>query len=201
MRNCRIMIIINFTLFNHIKNFTWQHSQTGWCTVLNLQLLKTGCSLVVECSFKVWCITGLIVLNGSIELFLVLVSSPQVVEQRLRYVSSCLWDDAYKRLLSAYWWQIGFRNHITLYSEFNCCWCLPFSASRHPVSWALLHAASVGNAGTCVELRPAAAAPSASPRGSSQTNCNQKTVLMISRNLLYKLLLTNILHIFITGWT
>ena len=39
--------------------------------------------------------------SGPIELFLILASAPQLVQQRLWYVLSCLWDDAYKRTLAA----------------------------------------------------------------------------------------------------
>ena len=35
--------------------------------------------------------------GGPIELFLVAVSAPRLVQQRLWYVLSCLWDDAYIR--------------------------------------------------------------------------------------------------------
>ena len=35
--------------------------------------------------------------GGHIELFLVPASAPRLVEQRLWFVLSCLWDDAYKR--------------------------------------------------------------------------------------------------------
>ena len=37
----------------------------------------------------------------SFQLFLVPASAPQLVKQRLWYVLSCLWDDAYKRTLAA----------------------------------------------------------------------------------------------------
>ena len=36
-----------------------------------------------------------------IELFLVPASAPRLVEQKLWYVPSCLWDGAYKRTLAA----------------------------------------------------------------------------------------------------
>ena len=39
--------------------------------------------------------------GGPIELFLVPASAPRLVSQRLWYVLSCLWDDAYKRTLAA----------------------------------------------------------------------------------------------------
>ena len=39
--------------------------------------------------------------GGPIELFLVPASVPRLVYQRLWYVLSCLWDDAYKRTLAA----------------------------------------------------------------------------------------------------
>ena len=39
--------------------------------------------------------------GGPIELFLVPASVPRLVQQRLWYVLSCLWDDAYKRTLAA----------------------------------------------------------------------------------------------------
>ena len=39
--------------------------------------------------------------GGPIELFLVPTSAPRPVKQRLWYVLSCLWDDAYKRTLAA----------------------------------------------------------------------------------------------------
>ena len=42
-------------------------------------------------------------LGGPIELFLVPASATRLVKQRLWYVLSCLWDDAYKRTLAAYW--------------------------------------------------------------------------------------------------
>ena len=38
-----------------------------------------------------------------IELFLIPASAPRLVKQRLWYVLSCLWDDAYKRTLAANW--------------------------------------------------------------------------------------------------
>ena len=38
--------------------------------------------------------------GGPIELFLVPTSAPRLVQQRLGYVLSCLWDDAYKRTLA-----------------------------------------------------------------------------------------------------
>ena len=37
--------------------------------------------------------------SGLIELFLVPASAPRLVQQRPWYVSSCLWDDAYKNNL------------------------------------------------------------------------------------------------------
>ena len=39
--------------------------------------------------------------GGPIELFLVPASAPRLVQQRLWYVLSCLWDGAYKRTLAA----------------------------------------------------------------------------------------------------
>ena len=39
--------------------------------------------------------------GGPIELFPVPASAPRLVTQRLWYVSSHLWDDAYKRTLDA----------------------------------------------------------------------------------------------------
>ena len=39
--------------------------------------------------------------GGPIELFLVLASASQLVQQRLWYVLSCLWDGAYKRTIAA----------------------------------------------------------------------------------------------------
>ena len=38
--------------------------------------------------------------GGPIELFLVPASAPRLVYQQLWYVSSCLWDSAYKRTLT-----------------------------------------------------------------------------------------------------
>ena len=37
---------------------------------------------------------------GPIELFLIPASAPRLVEHRLWYVLSCLWDGAYKRTLA-----------------------------------------------------------------------------------------------------
>ena len=42
-------------------------------------------------------------LGGPIELFLVPASAPRFVYQRPWYVLSCLWDEAYKRILAANW--------------------------------------------------------------------------------------------------
>ena len=39
--------------------------------------------------------------GGPIELFLVPASAPRLVQQRLWYMLSCLWDGAYKRSLAA----------------------------------------------------------------------------------------------------
>ena len=39
--------------------------------------------------------------GGPIELFLVPASAPWLVQQRLWYVLSCLWDGAYKRTIAA----------------------------------------------------------------------------------------------------
>ena len=39
--------------------------------------------------------------GGPIELFLTPASAPRLVEQRPWYVLSCLWDDAYKGILTA----------------------------------------------------------------------------------------------------
>ena len=62
--------------------------------------------------------------SGPIELFLVPASAPQLVQQRLWYVLSCLWDGAYKRTLAVA--AVGFpsrylsgplpyiRHHITV---------------------------------------------------------------------------------------
>ena len=41
--------------------------------------------------------------GGPIELFLIPASAPPLVKQRLWYVLSCLWDDAYQRTLAANW--------------------------------------------------------------------------------------------------
>ena len=46
-------------------------------------------------------VVGSILHGGPIELFLVPASAPRLVLQRLWYVLSCLWDDAYKRTLAA----------------------------------------------------------------------------------------------------
>ena len=39
--------------------------------------------------------------GGPIELFLVPANAPRLVQQRLWYVLSCLWDGEYKRTLAA----------------------------------------------------------------------------------------------------
>ena len=44
-------------------------------------------------------VVGSITHGGPIELFLVPASAPRLVYQRLWYVLSCLWDDAYKKTL------------------------------------------------------------------------------------------------------
>ena len=46
-------------------------------------------------------VVGSILHGGPIELFLVLVSAPRLVQQRPWYVLSCLWDHACKRTLAA----------------------------------------------------------------------------------------------------
>ena len=45
-------------------------------------------------------VVGSILHGRLIELFLVPPSAPRLVKQRLRYVLSFLWDDAYKRTLA-----------------------------------------------------------------------------------------------------
>ena len=46
-------------------------------------------------------VVGSILHGGPIELFVIPASAPRLVQQRLWYVVSCLWDDAYKRTLAA----------------------------------------------------------------------------------------------------
>ena len=45
-------------------------------------------------------VVGLILHGGPFELILVPASAPRLVQVRLWYVLSCLWDDAYKRTLA-----------------------------------------------------------------------------------------------------
>ena len=46
-------------------------------------------------------IIGSILYGGPIEIYLVPASAPRLVQQRLWYVLSCLWDGAYKRTIAA----------------------------------------------------------------------------------------------------
>ena len=52
------------------------------------------------CSLMVRWVVGLILHGGPIELVPVPASAPRLVQQRLWYVLSCLWDGAYKRTLA-----------------------------------------------------------------------------------------------------
>ena len=54
-----------------------------------------------ERSLMVRRVVGLLLHDGPIELFLVTASAARLIEQRSWYVLSCLWDDAYKRTLTA----------------------------------------------------------------------------------------------------
>ena len=46
-------------------------------------------------------VVGSIPHGEPIELFLALASAPRLVQERPWYVLSCMWDDAYKRILAA----------------------------------------------------------------------------------------------------
>ena len=52
-------------------------------------------------------VVGSILHGGPIELFLVPGSAPRVVQERLWYVLSCLWDGAYKRTIATNWERVA----------------------------------------------------------------------------------------------
>ena len=95
---------------SHVFNPPQRTYQVGvfYCKMHNGEKLctyefpsRTRCTSVVEHQFMVQWVVGSIPCDRLIELFLVPASGPQLVEQRLWYVSSCLWDVAYKRSLAA----------------------------------------------------------------------------------------------------
>ena len=69
----------------------------------------------------------LVLHGGPIELFLIPASAPKLMQRRLRYVLSCLWDGAYKRTLAAAQkvkpilrQQVSsFANRMVIYSMFD----------------------------------------------------------------------------------
>ena len=77
------------------------HYSTDMTAHTTAFVMKQGarCSFVVEHPLEVHWVVGSILHGGPIELFLVPASVPRLVQQRLWYVLSCLWDGAHKRTL------------------------------------------------------------------------------------------------------
>ena len=74
----------------------------SWWTLWAISVSEwVRCSSMVEHPLMVQWIIGSIPYGGPIELFLVPASAPWLDKQRVWYVLSCLWDDAYKRSLAA----------------------------------------------------------------------------------------------------
>ena len=68
--------------------------------LIGLHLVKRDVVPRLERSNMVRWVVGSILHFGYVELFLVPASAPPLVQQRLWYVLSCLWDGAYKRTLA-----------------------------------------------------------------------------------------------------
>ena len=64
----------------------------------NFIYLGVRCGSVVKCLHMVWWVIGSILHGGPIELLLVPASAPQLVYQRSRYVLSCLWGGANRKV-------------------------------------------------------------------------------------------------------
>ena len=80
-----------------IKGSFVMHYSTNMTAHTTAFVMKQGarCSFVVEHPLEVQWVVGSILHGGPIELFLVPASVPRLVQQRLWYVLSCLWDGAH----------------------------------------------------------------------------------------------------------
>ena len=85
---------------NHGLCYTSRGALAGTSALLN-KAFPSSLLTMVEHPFVVRWVVGLIPRGGTTELFLIPASAPRLVQQRLWYVLSCLWDGAYKRTLAA----------------------------------------------------------------------------------------------------
>ena len=85
----------------------WRAIPLNLALYISARITSTSTSLVssdwqwARCNSVVREVIKSILHGGPIELFLVPASAPWLVQQRLWYVLSCLWDDAFKRTLAA----------------------------------------------------------------------------------------------------
>ena len=111
----KVILVFYLILYHyhqsHCTHFTTQLTAHGThCNLSNTNTITWAVikhtathSSETECPLMVPWITGLIPLSGLTEPFLIIASAPQLVQQKLRFIVSCLWDGAQKRSLAANW--------------------------------------------------------------------------------------------------